>query len=102
VEPESSSHGRALLGVAKGAGETQVPGRAKIKIARNGDVQNIVWTEKSKSIVFNNLAAKALKKVKRFPAFPASIQDTTLDLQYEFVTPGLKAPRRKLELLKSP
>lgn len=75
---------------------------AKIRILRSGGVQNITWTEKSKSIVFNNLAAKALKKVKRFPPFPPAIQDTALDLQYEFVTPGLKGPRRKLELLRKP
>ncbi len=74
---------------------------ARIRIGHGGDIRNVTWVEKSHSTVFNNLAVKALKKVKHFPPFPPTVQDSVLEIQYEFVTPGIMPPRRKLELLKS-
>jgi hypothetical protein len=71
---------------------------ARIRARRNGDILNITWIEKSRSTVFNNLAAKALKKVKRFPSFPSAVRDSTLEIQYEFMTPGLTPHRHKLVL----
>ena len=74
---------------------------ARIRSARSGDILNVTWVEKSRSMVFNNLAAKALRKVKHFPPFPTTVPDTVLEIQYEFVTPGISPHRKKLELRKS-
>ena len=74
---------------------------ARIRAARSGNILNVTWVEKSRSTVFNNLAAKALKKVKHLPPFPSAIPDTVLEIQYEFITPGIAPPRHKLELRKT-
>ena len=72
---------------------------ALIRIGRNGDLQKVTWASKSSSSAFNALAVRAINKVKRFPAFPPGIPDATLEIQYEFVTPGKAPKRKKLELL---
>jgi hypothetical protein len=74
---------------------------AKIKVARNGKILRVQWLKRSPSVSFNNLTEKALKKVDRFPPFPASVPDADLEIQYEFETPGPETPARKL-LLKGP
>jgi hypothetical protein len=71
---------------------------AKIKVARDGKILGVSWIEKSPSASFNTLAQQTLKRIKRLPAFPPMIKDLTLDVQYEFISLGKQAPRRKLEL----
>lgn len=71
---------------------------AKIRVSKMGDVLKVTWVKKSPSKIFNQIAENALKKMKRFPAFSSDIRDNELEIQYEFVTPGRLAPRRKLEL----
>jgi hypothetical protein len=75
---------------------------AKIRVARDGKMLQVSWPQKSPSAMFNNLALSALKKVKKFPVFPETVPDPDLEIQYEFVTPGMAPKRRKLELKGSP
>ncbi len=70
---------------------------AKIKVARDGKIIGVSWSEKSPSAAFNNLAQQTFKRIKRMPAFPPQIKDQTLDVQYEFISLGKQAPRRHLE-----
>ena len=74
---------------------------AQIRVGRNGDLQKVTWISKSASSAFNALAVRAINKVKRFPMFSPDIPDETLEIQYEFVTPG-KAPKRKKLELRAP
>ena len=71
---------------------------AKLKVRRNGEILEVSWVEKSPSNPFNNLAQKALKNIRRLPAFPSTVPDKDLDIQYEFVTPGTESGKKKLEL----
>ncbi len=73
-----------------------------LRIGRGGDLRGSKWIAERPSRVFNNLAARALKKTKRYPVFPAAVPDTVLEIQYEFVTSGKSAVRRKLMLRGSP
>lgn len=74
---------------------------ALIRIDRMGNLRGIGWTEKSPSQSFNNLAVKALKKVKRFPPFPPEVPDTTLEIQYEFVTSARMRWKVRLNAVKN-
>jgi len=80
------------------------PNRAVIllRIGRAGDLRSTVWTEKSPSAAFNQLAAKALERIKRYPVFPPTVPDSVLEIQYEFVTYGKSGPRHRLFLKGSP
>jgi hypothetical protein len=71
---------------------------AKIKVTRDGKILGVTWPEKSPSATFNTLAQQTLKRIKRLPAFPPMIKDASLEIQYEFISLGRQAPRRKLEL----
>lgn len=73
---------------------------AKIKVNRDGRILGVIWSEKSPSQTFNNLANQTFKRIKRLPAFPPQIQEQTLDVQYEFISLGKQSPRRKLEVLE--
>ena len=71
---------------------------ATIKVHNDGRILDVTWTEKSPSSAFNTLAQQTFKKIKRLPAFPPEVMDLTLEIQYEFVSMGKTAPRKKLEL----
>jgi len=71
---------------------------AKIKVDRGGRIVGVTWMEKSPSAAFNTLAQQTFKRIKRLPAFPPQVTDQTLDIQYEFISLGKQAPRRKLEV----
>ena len=73
---------------------------ALIRIGRNGDLQNVTWVSKSMSSAFNAFAAKAIHKVKRFPAFPPEIPEETLEIRYKFMTPGKAFKRKKLIMIQ--
>lgn len=75
---------------------------ALIRIGREGGLLKVTWITTSPSPPFNNLAAKALKKVKRFPPFPPTLLDSTLEIQYEFVTRGKRPGNKKLQLRSVP
>ena len=75
---------------------------AKIKVARDGKIIGVSWSEKSPSAAFNNLAQQTFKRIKRMPAFPPQIKDATLDVQYEFISLGKPAPRKRLEAKDDP
>lgn len=70
---------------------------AKIKVDREGRIVGVTWMEKSPSAAFNSLAQQTFKRIKRLPAFPPQVKDPTLEVQYEFISLGKQAPRRKLE-----
>jgi hypothetical protein len=70
---------------------------AKIKVARDGKIIGVAWSEKSPSAAFNTLAQQTFKRIKRLPAFPPQIKEQSLDVQYEFISLGRQTPRRKLE-----
>jgi hypothetical protein len=69
-----------------------------LRVRRNGEIAEISWIQKSPSNSFNILAQKALKNIRRLPAFPPSVPDKELAIQYEFVTPGAEGAKKKLEL----
>ncbi|HAO99662.1 MAG TPA: hypothetical protein DCQ83_06415 [Fibrobacteres bacterium] len=71
---------------------------ATLRIGRIGDLRALSWKEKSSSTVFNTLADRALKKVRRFPPFPPTIPEAELEIQYEFVSQGKVPKRVRLEL----
>lgn len=71
---------------------------AKIKVGRDGKILGITWAEKSPSADFNALAKKVFKRIHRLPAFPAQIQESSLEIQYEFISLGKQIKRRKLEV----
>lgn len=70
---------------------------AKIKVSRDGKIIGVTWSEKSPSAAFNSLALQTFKRIKRLPAFPPQIRDESLDVQYEFISLGKQAPRKRLE-----
>lgn len=70
---------------------------AKIKVGRDGKILGVAWSEKSPSAAFNTLALQTFKRIKRLPAFPPQIRDESLEVQYEFISLGKQAPRKRLE-----
>lgn len=70
---------------------------ASIRVRENGTIQAVAWPEKSGSPEFNRLAARALTKARKFPPLPDGIAGP-LELRYEFTTPGVAPPRRRLKL----
>jgi hypothetical protein len=72
---------------------------AKIQVDKEGRILSVTWAEKSDSPAFNSLAQQTFRKIKRMPAFPPQVNEETLDVQYEFVSQGKAAPRRRLEAL---
>jgi TonB family protein len=70
---------------------------ARIKVSRDGKIIGVSWSEKSPSSAFNNLAQQTFKRIKRLPAFPPQVKDQTLEVQYEFISLGKQAPRKRLE-----
>lgn len=70
---------------------------ARIKVSRDGKIIGVSWSEKSPSAAFNNLAQQTFKRIKRLPAFPPQIKDASLEVQYEFISLGKQAPRKRLE-----
>jgi TonB family protein len=70
---------------------------ARIQVGRDGRILKVTWLRKSSSAAFNNLAQQTFRKVKRLPPFPPEVKDETLEIQYEFVSHGKSAPRRRLE-----
>jgi TonB C terminal/MORN repeat variant len=83
--------------------EKQRPYRsvAKIKVSREGKILGVTWIEKSPSSAFNTLAQQTFKRIKRLPAFPGMITEPVLEVQYEFISLGKQAPRRRLEIRDS-
>ena len=79
--------------------EKEKPQRAvaTITVARNGEVREMRWTEKSPSAAFNNLAQQTFKRIKKLPPFPPQVEEETLEVQYEFLSQGKQPPRKKLE-----
>lgn len=70
---------------------------SRIRVSRDGRILDVTWLSKSPSSSFNALAQGTFRKVKRLPPFPPQIKEESLDIQYEFVSQGKAAPRRKLE-----
>lgn len=70
---------------------------ARLRVARDGALLSVQWTSKSGSREFDTRAARALAKVKKLPAVPTEIA-APLELSYAFTTPGVSAPRRRLQL----
>lgn len=76
----------------------KVPRRAtaRLRVARDGTLLSVTWTEKSGSDAFDARAARALAKVKRLPPLPSEVE-APLDLAYAFTTPGVGGARRRLQ-----
>lgn len=70
---------------------------ARIKVGRDGRILKVTWVSRSPNGAFNTLAQQTFRKVKRMPPFPPQVEDASLEIQYEFVSQGRAAPRRKLE-----
>lgn len=70
---------------------------AKIKVARDGKILGVTWMEKSPSSAFNTLAQNTFRRIKRLPAFPPQIKDAFLEVQYEFISLGKPAPRKRIK-----
>jgi TonB family protein len=70
---------------------------ARIRVGRDGRILKVTWLRRSSSAAFNKLAQQTFRKVKRLPPFPPEVKDETLEIQYEFVSQGKAAPRRRLE-----
>ena len=70
---------------------------ANIKVGKDGRILGVNWIQKSPSSAFNTLAQNTFKRVKRLPAFPPQIKEESLEIQYEFISLGKPAPRKKLE-----
>ncbi|MEO7425622.1 MAG: TonB C-terminal domain-containing protein [Fibrobacteria bacterium] len=75
---------------------------ATIKVGKDGRILGVKWIEKSPSAAFNTLAQLTFKRIKRLPAFPPQVKDESLEIQYEFISLGKPAPRRKLEARDTP
>ncbi|HEX2613774.1 MAG TPA: TonB C-terminal domain-containing protein [Fibrobacteria bacterium] len=77
----------------------KVPRRAtaRLRVARDGSLLGVTWTEKSGSKDFDAQAARALTKVRKLPAVPLEVA-APLDLSYAFTTPGITPPRQRLQL----
>jgi TonB family protein len=80
---------------------------ARIRVQGDGRITDVTWLQKSAWPAFNEKAAKALRRMKKFPplpaeAVPASAGMTagTIDVRYEFVSLGKKAAGAKLVLKK--
>ena len=48
--------------------------------------------------VGGGIPKQTFKKIKRLPPFPPQVKDESLEIQYEFVSQGRAAPRRRLEV----
>jgi hypothetical protein len=70
---------------------------ARLRVARDGSLLGVAWTEKSGSREFDARAARALAKVRKLPAVPPEVS-APLDLSYAFATPGISRPRQRLQL----
>jgi TonB family protein len=70
---------------------------ARIQVGRDGRILKVTWLRRSSSAAFNKLAQQTFRKVKRLPPFPPEVKDESLEIQYEFVSQGKTAPRRRLE-----
>ena len=70
---------------------------ARIKVARDGKIIGVAWSERSPSSAFNTLAQQTFKRIKRLPAFPPQLREESLELQYEFISLGKPSPRKRLE-----
>jgi hypothetical protein len=77
----------------------KVPRRAtaRLRVARDGTLLGVTWTEKSGSKAFDARAARALAKVRRLPVVPPEIA-APLELSYAFTTTGAAMPRHRLQL----
>jgi hypothetical protein len=71
---------------------------AKIKVGKDGKILGVTWLERSPSAAFNTLAQNTFRRIKRLPAFPPQITESSLEVQYEFISLGKPAPRKKLEV----
>jgi TonB family protein len=74
---------------------------ARIHVRPDGRIESVTWLQKSAWKAFNDKAARALKRMKRFPALPSEAGGGPLDVRYEFVSLGKKPKTGKL-VLKSP
>jgi TonB family protein len=71
---------------------------ARVRVASTGVILGVTWPEKSGSPEFDRLAARALTRAKRLPPFPPELGTEPLAIRYEFTTPGLQPPRRRLRV----
>ena len=73
---------------------------ARIRVQRDGLITDVTWLQKSAWTAFNDKAARALRRMKRFPPLPVEAGAGPLDVRYEFVSLGKKTPGKKLQLKK--
>jgi TonB family protein len=80
--------------------QKKVPRRAvaRLHVSPYGSLLDVTWLEKSGSVEFDRRAALALAKIRKFPAPPAELGTDSLNLRYEFVTPGFGAARKRLQV----
>jgi TonB family protein len=71
---------------------------ARIRVRQDGLITDVTWLEKSAWTAFNEKAAKALRRMKRFPPLPAEAGVGPLEVRYEFVSLGKKPKTGKLQL----
>ena len=82
----------------KRKGTTDHKAVARIRVQNDGLITNVTWLEKSAWPAFNDKAARALKRMKRFPPLPSEAGAGPLEVRYEFVSLGKKPLVRKLIL----
>jgi TonB family protein len=71
---------------------------ARIRVQGDGRITDVTWLQKSAWPAFNDKAAKALRRMKKFPPLPTEAGAGPLDVRYEFVSLGNKAKGTKLQL----
>jgi TonB family protein len=71
---------------------------ARIRVQGDGRITDVTWLEKSAWPAFNEKAAKALRRMKKFPPLPTEAGAGPLDIRYEFVSLGKKPRAGKLQL----
>lgn len=70
---------------------------ARLRVARDGTLLGVRWTQKSGSHAFDARAARALAKIRKLPPVPPEVS-APLELSYAFTTPGTAVPRKRLQL----
>lgn len=70
---------------------------ARLKIGRHGDIESVRWVSKSPVSAFNTLAEGTFKKVKKLPPFPSEVKESSLELEYAFVSGGHASVKNRLK-----
>jgi TonB family protein len=85
----------------KRKGPTDHKAVARIRVHGDGKILEVTWLQKSAWPAFNDKAARALRRMKKFPPLPTEAGAGPLDIRYEFISLGKKPKGQKL-LLKKP